>query len=89
MLSTIARRHILLLAMAPAVRSEPSLNSMGEMRICLQMKDSTQSPAVLPVSALLALCVVQSLEMIMKKPVQACLHKTETGKADLSYLIGY
>ena len=54
---------------------------MGVMLICLQMRDSTQSPAVLPASAQHALCVGQPLEVHLKKHVQIWLHKTETGKA--------
>ena len=81
MLSTETRRHFLSPAMAPAVRSEPSLNSMGEMLIFLQMRDSTQSPTVLAASALHAPCVGQPLEVPPKKHVQTWIHRTETGKA--------
>ena len=75
------RKHMRCRAMAPAVRSESSLNSMGEMLICLQMRDSIQSPIILAASALHVLCVGQPLEMIMKKHVQTWLHKAETGKS--------
>ena len=81
MLSIEARRHILLPAMALAVRSEPSLNSMGEMLTFLHMRDSTQSPTVLAALTLHAQCVGQPLEVPLKKHVQTWLHRTETGKA--------
>ena len=82
MLSTIVRRHFLSLAMAPAVRSEPSLNSMGEMLIFLQMRDSILSLAVLAAPALHVQCVRQRLEMTMKKHAQAWRHRMETGKVN-------
>ena len=72
--------------MGPAVRSESSLNSMGEMLISLQMRDGIQSPVVLAALALHVLCVGQSLEMIMRKHVQTCLPRTETCKS-MSMLI--
>ena len=75
------RKHIWCRATAPAVRSESSLNSMGEMLISLQMRDGIQSPVVLAALALHVLCVGQSLEMIMRKHVQTWLHKAETSKS--------
>ena len=80
------RKHIWCRATAPAVRSESSLNSMGETLIYLQMRDGIQSPVVLAVLALHVLCVGQSLEMIMRKHVQTCLPRTETCKS-MSMLI--
>ena len=67
--------------MALAGRSEPSLNSMGEMLIFLQMKDNTQSPTVLTALTLHALCVGQSLGMTLKKHAQIWQHKAEIRKS--------
>ena len=81
MLSTIARRHFLSLAMAPVGRLELSLNSMGEMLIFLQMRDSARSPTILAASALHVQCVGLSLEVPLEKHVQTWLHRTGTGTA--------
>ena len=60
---------------------------MGEMLTFLQMRDSTQSPAVLAALTLHALCVGQPLEVPLKKRVQTWLHKMETGKSMIPSLI--
>ena len=73
------RKHIWCLAMAPAVRSESTLNSMVEMLIFLPMRESTQLQAAVVINALHVLCARQPLEMGMKKHVQAWLHRMETG----------
>ena len=53
---------------------------MGEMLIFLQMRDGTQSPAVV-IAALHVLCVSQSLVVLPKKHVLTWLPRMVTGKS--------
>ena len=80
MLRNTTKEPIRCHAMASVIRSEFTLNSVGEaMLTCLQKRDDTQSPGVLAVLAHIGVhCVDQPLEVIMKKHVQICLHKMET-----------
>ena len=89
MLSNGTRKHIWCHASAFAVRSESTLNSMGEMLIFLQMRDSILSLAVLAAPALHVQCVRQRLEMTMKKHAQAWRHRMETGKVNDHTHIGH
>ena len=54
---------------------------MGEMLIFLQMRDGTQSPAVV-IAALHVLCVSQSLVVLPKKHVLTWLPRMVTGKSN-------
>ena len=78
MLINGTRKHIWCHATAPAVRSEYTSISMGEMLTFLQMRNSTQLPVV-AIAVLHVLCVRESLEMITRNNVQTWLHRMATG----------